>query len=65
MVKLGTTTVIKDEDGEACLDLNEILKRTTTRVNTVHYYKFEKDGDSLMLTLYNKNKRKINVKEKK
>lgn len=47
---------------EQYLDLNEILKNTNVKIEDVAYYEFEDAYDNqLVLTLYDKNKKKIKV----
>lgn len=60
-----TVKIKKSEDGEYYFDIAEVLEGTTTRSSTVKYYKLETVGESMVLTLYNKNKRRIKLNEKK
>lgn len=54
------------DDGEVGFDIQDILKGTTTRLSTVKYYNLETFEDKqLIVTLYNKNKRKIKLRMKK
>lgn len=62
---MKTIKIKKSDDGECYFDIAEVLEGTTTRPSTVKYYKLEAIGESMVLTLYNKNKRKIKLKEKK
>ena len=68
MANLKTIQVKTYDDGEVGFDLDEVLEGFTTRRSTVHYYKLEENAFGLggmILTLYNKNGRKIKLKRKK
>lgn len=53
------------DDGEVGLDIEDILEGTTTRPSTVKYYSIKEDGKNVVVTFYNKNKRKIKIRRKK
>ena len=52
------------DDGEVGFEMSDLLQGMTTRLSTVQYYSIEKIGESIAITLYNKNKRKIKLKRK-
>ena len=63
MGKVTHKTVVKcDENG--AIDLADMLKGTNTSPDEVEYYHLEKDGESLKVTLFDKDKKQIIVKEK-
>lgn len=64
MENLRTIQLKTFEDGEVGFDMVDLLQGTTTRLSTVQYYSLEKIGESIAVTLYNKNKRKIKLKRK-
>lgn len=64
MIKPLTVKVKTYDDGEVGIDIEDILQGTTTRLSTVKYYSIDKIGKSLRVVLYNKNKRKIKLKNK-
>lgn len=49
------------KNGEVGFDLQDLLEGTRTRVSTVKYYKIEKEEEGIIVTFYNKNKRKIKI----
>ncbi len=54
-----------DKNGDVYLDLKDILKNSTTRISTVKYYNIETKDNNIILTLFNKNKKKIKIRYKK
>lgn len=61
---MRTIEVKTFDDGEVGFEMSDLLQGTTTRLSTVQYYSIEKIGESIAITLYNKNKRKIKLKRK-
>ena len=55
----------KDKHGDYYLDLRVILGGMTTSVNTVKFYHMEtKEDGSIVLTLFDKNEKRIKVGKK-
>ena len=65
MKKLRTINVKTYDDGEVGFDLEDLLEGTTTRAATVKFYEVIDHGRDFVVTLYNKNKRKIKLRRKK
>lgn len=62
---MKTIKVQKDKDtGEQYLDLKEVLEGTNVKFEDVEYYKMEKLGESIVLTIYDKDKKQIKIGSK-
>lgn len=60
-----TVTIQKNpKTGDNFRALDQVLDGTNIKPEDVSYYILDQKGDKLVLTLYNKNKKKIKVRNK-